>query len=126
MLNSVDYDAGKRLIVIGIRERIDLPLIKKIASEVAHFSKEHNCFLVLNDAREATIGLSTVEIYNLPKMIVDILSETGIEVLKFRRALVFSKDVDDFTFFETVSKNRNQNVTLFRSVDEAVSWLLEK
>jgi hypothetical protein len=126
LLNSVDYDAGKRLIVIGIRERIDLPLIKKIASEVARFSKEHNCFLVLNDAREATIGLSTVEIYNLPKMIVDILSETGIEVLKFRRALVFSKDVDDFTFFETVSKNRNQNVTLFRSVDEAVSWLLEK
>lgn len=126
MSNSVVYDAEKKLIVIEVRERIDKSLIRKIALDVSHFSKEHNCHLVLNDARESSLDLSTVEIYDLPKLIVEILQETGIEVHKFKRALVVSKGVDDFTFFETVSQNRGQNVTLFRNIDEAISWLLNK
>jgi hypothetical protein len=126
MLNSVVYEAEKQLIVIEMTGRIDKTLIKQLASQVAYFSKERNCFLVLNDAREATVSLTTVEIYDLPKVIMEILSATGIEVRKFRRALVVSNGIDDFTFFETVSQNRGQNVTLFRSIDEAISWLLEK
>jgi hypothetical protein len=125
-LDSVVYDAEKRLIVIEIRGRIDKALVQNLASQVAGFSKEHNCFHVLNDAREATIFLSTLEIYSLPRTIMEILSATGVDVRKFKRALVFSKNVDDFTFFETVSRNRGQNVKLFRNIDEAVSWLLKK
>jgi hypothetical protein len=125
MPNSVVYDSEKRIIVIELQGLIDKPLIKQLASHVAGYSREHNCFLVLNDAREATLNLSTVEIYDLPKTIMEILAATGIEVRKFKRALVVSNDVDDFTFFETVSRNRGHNVMLFRSIDQAISWLLK-
>jgi hypothetical protein len=70
--------------------------------------------------------LSTLEIFDLPRIIVEILTETGLDVHKFKRVLVVSNDVDDFTFFETVSRNRGQKVTLFRNIDEARSWLLGK
>jgi hypothetical protein len=70
------------------------------------------------------MSMSTVEIYELPKIFMDILSETGVQIYKFKRTLVISTDVDDFAFFETVSRNRGQNVMLFRSIDAAQLWLI--
>ncbi len=76
--------------------------------------------------REATVSMSIVEIYELPKIFMDILLETGVQLSKFKRALVMSSDVDDFAFFETVSRNRGQNVVLFRSMEAARLWLIGK
>jgi len=93
---------------------------------VARLAEQHHCFLVLRDAREATPHFSTTEIYDLPKVILEILGQLGIPVHKFKRALVVSADIDDFTFSETASRNRGQNVTIFRGMDNARSWLFEK
>jgi len=119
MPNSVMYDAETGLIAIRIQSRIDKSVIRTLASQVARIANEHSCFLVLNDAREATSGLSTVEIYEMPKMLLEILLESGIEIHKFKRAIVVANDIDDFTFFETVSQNRGQNVMAFRDIEEA-------
>jgi len=120
------HDADDGLIAIRMDSRIDQSQLRAIASEVAQLAREHNCYLILNDAREATLGLSTTEIYELPKMVLEILSESGIQIHKFKRAVVMANDVDDFVFFETVSQNRGQNVRLFRDMGEARSWLLSK
>lgn len=126
MSNSVTYNQEDGLIRMELQGKVDKALVKELASRTAILAREHDCFLVLTDAREATTVLSTLEIFELPKLIVEILSETGVEVNKFKRALVISSDIDDFSFFETVSKNRGQNVSLFRNIDEARSWLLAK
>jgi hypothetical protein len=126
MSNSVTYSQEDGLIRIELQGKVDKALLKELASLTARIAREHDCYLVLNDAREATSGLSTLDIFDLPRIIVQILTETGIEVHKFKRALVISNDVDDFTFFETVSRNRGQTVTLFRNFDEAKLWLLGK
>jgi hypothetical protein len=105
---------------------MDKALVMKLTSETGHVARQYDCSLVLCDAREATMGMSTVEIYELPKIFVAILLETGVQIYKFKRALVMSADVDDFTFFETVSRNRGQNVMLFRSMDAAREWLIGK
>ena len=123
---SATYDGEAGLIALSFRGKVDLPALRKLASDAARISKEHNCFLVLSDFREATLSLSTMEIYTLPKTLSEILSASGINVYRFKRALVMSTDIDDFTFFETVSRNRSQNITLFRDVDEAKKWLLRK
>ncbi len=124
MSYSVTYDAETGLIVIEIKEMINIPIVRKLSHEVILLAKEHNCFLILNDAREATISLSIMELYELPKLIQEIASGLETQVRRFKRALVVSKDIDDFTFFESVSRNRGQNVTLFRDMDEARKWLL--
>jgi len=62
----------------------------------------------------------------MPKMLQEILLESGIAIHKFKRAIVMANDIDDFTFFETVSQNRGQNVMTFRDIGEARSWLLSK
>ena len=126
MSNSVTFDERDRLITITLQGRLDQGMIRTLAAEVARIAKEYDCFLVLNDAREATSGLSTVEIYELPEVIAEIISQTGLQVNKFKRALVAPTDVPDFAFFETVSRNRGQNVVVFRSIEEAKSWLLGK
>lgn len=126
MSNSVTYNQEDGFIRIEIQGKMDKALVKKLASLTARIAREHDCYLILSDAREATSALSTLDIYDLPRIIVQILTETGLEVHKFKRVLVVSNDVDDFTFFETVSRNRGQNVTLFRNIDEARSWLLGK
>lgn len=126
MSNSVTYDAEDRLITIGLKGKIDKALVRKLASETGQIARQHDCYLVLTDAREATVDMTTLDIYDLPNILVEILSETGIPLYKFKRALVVSTDIDDFTFFETVSRNRGQDVRLFRSMDEARLWVLGK
>ncbi len=124
MLCSVKYDAEADLIVIEVKEVINTSLVRQLSHDAILLAKEHNCFLILNDARKATLSLSTMEIYGLLRLIQEIAAELETQVHRFKRALVVSQDIDDFTFFETVSQNRNQNVTLFRDVDEARKWLL--
>jgi hypothetical protein len=126
MSYAVQYDAEAGLITIEITGRINIPLVRKLGPEVVRIAQEHHCFLVLNDAREATPSFITMELYDLPKIIQEIAAESATQVYRFKRALVVSKDIDDFTFFETVSRNRGQNVMLFRDVDAARKWLLGK
>ena len=104
---------------------INIQMIKGAIPELARLLKEHNCFLILNDSREAVPDVSTIDIYSLPKFFSEMLSEAGVQVHKLRRAIIVSKDMNEFAFFETVSRNRAQNVMLFRDPDEAKKWLKE-
>ena len=123
---SLVFDTEEKLIKITMQGTVNLPMVTKLASEVAEIAKEHNCFLILNDAREAIPDISVIGIHDLPKIFSEILSSAGIQISKFKRAIVVSKNINDFNFFETVSRNRAQNVMLFRDIHEAKKWLFEK
>jgi hypothetical protein len=95
--------------------------------ELEKICSENDCFLCLTDYREARLGLSTFEIYSLPKKIADILSEVGgSSVHKFRRAVVVSKNDPDFSFYETVCINSGQYIKLFENIEDAKQWLSEQ
>ncbi len=123
---TVTFVPKENLIHIKLSGEINLLTVIDVATEVAHIAKEHKCFRILNDAREAKVRLSTLEIVQLPNVASEILAENGIQVNKFRRALVVANDMDDFNFFETVSKNRGQNIMLFRDMKEAREWLFKE
>jgi hypothetical protein len=125
MPNSVTYDAGSDLILISCNATVNSSAIHEIASAMAVVAKKYECFRILSDFREATLDLSLIEIYDLPKLVADILSAAGLQVHKYKRALVVTNDMDDFVFFETVSRNRGQPVMLFRSIEKAKEWLAE-
>jgi hypothetical protein len=123
MSHSVKYDEDAHLTVVSYYGRVDLSAIREGASEAARIAKEHDCFLVLIDCREAALALSTLDIHGLPKMLSDVLAALGIQIHRFKRAIVVSQDIEDFSFFETVTQNRSQNAVMFRDVDEARKWL---
>jgi hypothetical protein len=122
---TVTFNSNEDVICIKLHGEINLLSVIQIATEVAHTAKKHDSFRILNDAREASVKLSTLEIVQLPKVFSEILAEMGIQINKFRRAIIVSNYMDDFTFFETVSMNRGQNVMLFREMKEAREWLFK-
>jgi hypothetical protein len=126
MPHTITYNSKESVIEINIQGDLFLNEIKEIVTEVIQIAKEQNCLLVLNDMRESTMQLSIVEIYELPKIILDISVSLGLDVRKFKRAFVAEKDLKDYDFFETVTFNRGQHAKLFDDVDEAKKWLFGK
>jgi hypothetical protein len=99
---------------------------KEMINEIALFAKEQDCTLLLTDYREATVKLSMLEIYYMPKTILDTSTTFGLDPRRFKRALVISKDFKDFLFFENVMVNKSQNAKVFYDIDEAKQWLFKK
>ncbi|HMY68446.1 MAG TPA: hypothetical protein PL163_17495, partial [Leptospiraceae bacterium] len=78
-----------------------------------------------NDYRDASVKLSTLEIYELPQMIAKIAASFGTDARRIRRALIVSKESEDYHFYETVSANNSQKEKLFLDPEEARHWLIE-
>ncbi len=126
MSHTIIYNPETYTIEMEIQGDLTLNEIKEIFAELALIVKEKNCTLLLNDYRDATVRLSTMEIYGLPKIISEIYAASGINVHQLKRALVVEKSLDDFQFFESVTFNNAQNAKLFYDIDEAKKWLFGK
>ena len=106
---------------------ITLTEIKEIYAEATDISAKTGALLFLSDYSEATVKLSTIDIYELPKFLVHIAESVGVNAYKFKRAMIPSKDAESFQFYETVTTNRGQlNIRLFQSVEAAREWLLQE
>jgi len=68
---------------------------------------------------------ATVDVYNLPNLFAEIASTAGLQVYKFKRAMVISEDQELLPFFENVSRNRLHKVRLFHAIEAAEQWLFE-
>jgi hypothetical protein len=108
--------------VEGIVTRDDF---REIFSQSVQLVKEKDCFLLLIDYREATLAVSTMEIYALPTMLAEIAASLGVRADRLKRAVVVKPaGVQDAGFAEDVSVNRGQHAKIFLDIDEAREWLL--
>ena len=126
MPHNVTYNSELHMVESKYQGDVTLNEIKEHILEIIKVAKEQNCFFLLNDFREATMRLSTFDIYELPKIISGITTSSEIPVYKFKRALVVKKDLRDYDFFETVTANNAQRNKLFQDIDKAREWLLEQ
>ena len=92
-------------------------------ADVVQMAKEHGCFRVLTDLREATLKLSMVEVYNYPILSAEIASAAGLQVYQFKRAYVTLEGEKLLPFFENVSINRFHKVKVFYTIESAEQWL---
>jgi hypothetical protein len=120
---SVAFDPQVGVIAASFRGGITMSLVQACATEILRVAKEEDCYLVLTDAREGRMELSVMDIYDLPKVLSRIAAAEGVRIGRFKRAAIVYNDLEDFAFFETVSRNRGQNVVLFQGVAEAKRWL---
>lgn len=118
---TVGYDAENHIVCGNITGDVDHDLVNKFAEEICRICEEHDCDYLLNDWRNTNLKFSTVDIYSIPQLLLKV----GLR-LSCKRALVVGSDFEDWAFFETVSRNRGQNVKVFKDYEEAKKWLLDK
>ena len=127
MTHTLTYNSDLHFLELKVQETLLLSEVRQIISESVQLVRKHNCFLILSDYRDATLNLSTFEIYEIPKIIIEIFTGSGLSASKVKRALlvaVVAKDLKDFSFLETVTINRMQNAKIFQDFDRAKKWLL--
>ncbi len=121
MAIEVSYDAESDFIRIKVTGDLDMEVLAQVAREVAQLASGHDCERVLSDFRDAELKMTQATIYRMPQF----ATEAGAE-RRVRRALVVSRDLKQYGFFETVSKNQAHNVRTFSDIEEARKWLLIK
>lgn len=88
-------------------------------AEVGRVAAENKCTRVLSDLRKAHIAASTTDIYQTASALGNKKISPG-----FKRAIVVSRDEDDYAFWETVCFNQGfQNVRIFQDYGEAEQWV---
>ena len=118
---KLTYDSQHDCLVQEFVGVVDEDLIKQQVKLVVAASKEHNCKRLLNDMRQAELGLSIVEIHEIPKF----LENEGVD-RSWKRAVVFSKDFRDYHFYENVAFNIGFTVKVFTDRQKSLDWLTKK
>lgn len=131
MSYTITYNPETGFVEAKVQGTISFNEIKEIYSKYVQTTMENESFLYLGDYREATLVLSTMELYGLPKLLSDLVAPLGINVHKLKRAAVIAKGLNykqlgDYRFYETVTLNRAQITKLFEDIDEAKKWLSGK
>lgn len=126
MSHTVIYNSVIQVVETKAQGHLTLTEAKEIISKIIQTAKESNCVLCLSDYREAEINMSTLEIYNIPKIISATSDSQGLFANEFKRAIIVKKDLENFDFYETVTLNSGQRAKLFQDIDEARRWLFEE
>lgn len=117
---EVTYDREADCVRTKIVGRLDNTVVSAFFAEVGRVSAENRCSRILSDLREARIAASTMDIYEE----VQKPEHSGIP-RSHRRAIVISRDMRDYRFWETTCRNRGfLGVRIFTNYDEAADWLL--
>jgi hypothetical protein len=118
---KISYDQAHGWLTGSITGTINSETLPVYAKAVADRVSKHDCKRFLNDLRQAQLDLSTIEIYEIP----GVLEVAGIDKT-WRRAIVASRDLEDYRFFQAIAFNRGYTVRVFTELDAAKHWLGEK
>ena len=125
MIYRIEYDSHG-IIISKVQGELTMSIVREIAGKVLQLAKEQNCSCVLEDLREMQLKLSMAETFALPNLFAEMAAALGLQIYTFKRAVLIVKGEELLPFYETISRNRVQNVKLFYDDDSARQWLLEK
>ena len=117
---TVNYDREAGCVRTNIVGRIDKELVGAFFAEVGRVATENRCTRILSDLREARIAVSTLDIF------AEVESPEHASIPRnVKRAIVISRDMRDYRFWETLCRNRGfLHVRIFTDYDEAAEWVL--
>jgi len=120
---SISYNADLAICEIIVTGIYNDPLAEQIRIAAQEIIVKHDCIRLIIDCRAAELQTSTLSLLASPDEIKEILSALEIPAYKVKRAFVVSRDIDDYSFIETVSVNRGLQVRVFQEMNAAISWL---
>lgn len=117
---TVAYDRGHGICTVRVTGRVQRPRdsmkLQQLARDISE-SEGHLRFLF--DMRQAQVIGGTVEAYQTGTVPVDVDRRQAHHQV----ALVYSGDLADHKFMETVAVNRGYSLRVFDDYDQAVAWL---
>ena len=126
MPHKVTYNSETHIVESEIYGILSLDEAIELIENIGQACAKNNCPLCLSDYRGATLNLSTIELYDIPKKLTNILDSLGLSAHKIKRAIVVPENLKDFRFYETVTLNTGQRIKMFQDISEAQNWLLEE
>ncbi len=118
---TVSYDPESECVLGSIEGEITPDVILAYVQELARVTRSSRCDRVLHDYRKAVLRLSTLLIHKIPQL----YQTAGLSFL-CRRALLVSRDLEDYQFYETTATNQGQIIQVFTEIEEARAWLFQK
>jgi hypothetical protein len=118
MAFNVNYDDKSNCVIGTYGGTLDMKLLEGYACEIMKVASKHDCTSFLNDLRKAEVNLSTFDLYFIPET----LHKMGFKRW-WKRAIVASKQLEEYYFFELVAQNRGCYVKIFEEVNDAMNWL---
>ncbi len=115
---ELKYDEERNLIMGQVHGEFDSRVVAKMVSDLGAMIREHDCYRLLNDLRDAKITPETLDIYGMPRVI-----EKTREAVRCRRAILVTPPLEDFLFLETASVNMGQQIKIFTDEEAAIEWL---
>lgn len=115
---KVQHEAKEGLVRVHLQGEIDAQMLNIATAKLVEEMSHCNCNRVLMDHREVELRMSTIDLFNRPK----VASALGVP-RSSRIAIVYSARGTDYQFVETVGRNRGFNVKAFKDIDEGIKWL---
>jgi hypothetical protein len=78
MSHTIIYNSETHAIETKVQGDVTFGEAKEIIAEQVLIVKEKDCRLLLSDYSEVTIKLSALDIYELPKIILDAVASSGL------------------------------------------------
>jgi hypothetical protein len=122
MSHKLRFDADQGIVYTQYEGPQHVETIFKGFSEAILVAESIEGFRILSDFRNATLALSTLQIYSLPDTLSACKPESLPWLHKYRHAVLADID-DDFRFMVTMFNNRSQTAELFDSIVDAENWL---
>lgn len=119
---SINIDDQRRLVLVDVSGKIVKTEGEKIISEARTLAGERS-YDVIYDMRGSYSAVQISDWFRMPRNLAVFKSSKARLV---KAAIVVSKDdrsLEQYRFFETVSKNLGFAFSIFFSFDEAVEWL---
>ncbi len=119
---NVHYAEETNQVTGCVSGNIDRETLVEYSQKVKKAVSQHDCRRFLNDLRGAELKLSTMDLYEIPDKSQSIFSSTGTQGV-WRRAILASRNLADYRFFESIARGRGHNVKVFTDSNEAMKWL---
>ena len=124
MSYTIRYDPEAQVIESKFQGDLRFGEIKDFICQAAQLAEQHGCSRFLTDYQEATLKISTMEIYQVPTLMRNAFASSALDIHRLKRALVVAKDLKDFRFYETIMVNAGQSTQVFVDNASARKWLL--
>lgn len=122
MSHKLKFDLELGIVYLHYGGAIRVDSIFKGFSEAIVVAESIGSFCILSDFREATLELSTLQIYTLPNTLSSCKPDSAPWLHRYRHAILAPNN-GDFRFMQTILNNRSQIASLFESLAEAENWL---
>lgn len=117
---TFEHDKDRGVCIVSISGEHRRPSDAKVLQDFAcDFGARYGCGRFLFDMREATIIGGTVDTYRTGAQ----PDTDGVPRGQSKTAIVYSGDMAEHKFLETVVSNRGYVLRVFDDFDEALEWL---